>query len=98
MGLVLWHMGYLNHSILPANNHHVEKIWILLEGDNLEGVTLRNLFVFLLGIHGIAEDDIVTSPNKPQLDKTQVELLFKNKNELAKISQEFKELIMYKHQ
>ena len=64
MGEILWHMGYLNHSILPTHDKHVEKIWILLNGDQLGGITLRNLFVFLLGIHGIAEDDIVSSPDK----------------------------------
>ncbi len=47
-------MGYCRDEPSPRGKTYIDKIWLYLRGEEMQGITIRNLLVFLLAVHNIA--------------------------------------------
>jgi len=51
-------MGYVSHQITDTEKGMINLMWKILRGDELNGVSIRNLLFFLIGINQLNVDEI----------------------------------------
>lgn len=56
---ILVDMNYVSTAISEAENKLLQVMWKILKGEEFEGVTIRNVLSFLIGIHGLDLKDII---------------------------------------
>ena len=76
--IVLIEMEYVTQNLTNNERDLVNKIWDILKGDDIGGVSPRNLLFFLIGIHQLKVDQIFY---KGKIDRGS-----KNKNPLIESS------------
>lgn len=64
-------MSYLSQYSSEHESELLTAMWKILRGDELEGVTIRNLLSFLLGIHNLKLKDIIANTEPSKLPTSQ---------------------------
>ena len=69
---ILVDMNYVSSNITESENKLLHFAWRLLRGDDNDGITIRNLLSFLLGINGLKLKDIIAETDEQRFNKTQI--------------------------
>ena len=72
LAYILVDMNYVSSNITESENKLLQFAWRLLRGFENDGISIRNLLSFLLGINGLNLKDIIADVDENKLNKTQI--------------------------
>ncbi|CAI2378801.1 unnamed protein product [Moneuplotes crassus] len=64
--VILIRMGYISEGLTETEKNLVNKLWIILRGEELNGISARNFLFFLLGIHKLKGSQLYYQKGKKE--------------------------------